>query len=298
MAKEAPERPAAAGTPARIDSLLKDARNELARAHPENSPAETRLEAELLLGAATGLRRSELIAWPERDVSAVAEQGFMRMIARRRAGEPIAYILGEREFRGLSLRINPATLIPRPETELLVDWALAQFPPETRVRCADLGTGSGAIAIAIARERPNWFILGLDASATALTVAAANRQRLGAKNLALLQGDWLAALGEQRLDLIVANPPYVAEQDPHLTRGDLRFEPPAALAAGRDGLAAIRRITAALPSRLAPGGRAAIEHGWDQGAAVRALLRTTPLRHIETHRDLAGHERFTTAAAQ
>ncbi|WPL16704.1 Release factor glutamine methyltransferase [Thiorhodovibrio winogradskyi] len=256
-----------------------------------------RLEAELLLATAAGLRRTDLIAWPERQISAPERLRYQHFIHRRGQGEPIAYILGEREFRGLPLRVSPATLIPRPETELLVDWALARHPPTTPIRCADLGTGSGAIALAIAMERPHWQILALDYSVAALAMAATNRERLKAAHVQLIQADWLSPIAAQRLDLILANPPYVAARDPHLSRGDLRFEPPGALIAGADGLAAIRRIAAELPSHLTPAGQVALEHGWDQGAAVRALLRQAGLTMIETHRDLAGQERFTSARA-
>ncbi|MBK1648078.1 peptide chain release factor N(5)-glutamine methyltransferase [Rhabdochromatium marinum] len=291
-----PRAPQHIDTPQRIDALLHWAKQQLqTRTHPQQSHAESRLEAELLLGTAAQLSRTEIIAWPERRLNLAKQSRFEQMIQRRCAGEPIAYILGEREFRGLPLRVSPATLIPRPETELLIDWALAQHPPDAVIRCADLGTGSGAIAIAIALERPHWPLLALDRSAAALAIAAANRQQLGAESVVLMQSDWLDPIAAQSLDLILANPPYVAAGDPHLRQGDLRFEPAAALAAGADGLSAIRHIAAALPRHLAPGGQTAIEHGWDQGAAVRTLLATAGLTAIATHRDLSGHERFTSA---
>lgn len=257
--------------------------------------ASARREAELLLGAATGLNRAALIAWPERAPDPPALACFARMIRRRCAGEPIAYLLGDWEFHQLRLHVTAATLIPRAETELLVDWALAQRPSDPPSRCADLGTGSGAIALAIAVQRPTWHILALDRSRAALSVAAANRARLQAQGVALIQGDWLEAIGREQLDLILANPPYVGADDPHLAQGDLRFEPREALVAGSDGLSAIARIAAAAPSRLRRGGALAIEHGWTQGAAVRALLINAGLGAIETHRDLAGHERCTSA---
>lgn len=267
-----------------------------ASAAQTGAATNARLESELLLTTATGLGRTQLIAWPERQPSEPARLRFARMIDRRDQGEPIAYILGEREFRGLPFYVTPATLIPRPETELLVDWVLARYSASARIHCADLGTGSGAIALAIAARRPGWRILALDRSAAALAVAAANRRRLQAKQVWLVQGDWLGAIAKHKLDVIVANPPYVASRDPHLARGDVRFEPSVALVGGADGLAAIRRLAPDLPSGLAPGGRVAMEHGWNQGASVRAILRQAGLKHIRTHRDLAGHERFTSAA--
>ncbi|EIC21704.1 peptide chain release factor N(5)-glutamine methyltransferase [Thiorhodovibrio frisius] len=287
----APSAPAPADPAPSIAALLHWGRAQLTA----SATPTARLEAELLLATAASLGRTDLIAWPERQIGEPEQTVFAHMIRRRSQGEPIAYVLGEREFRGLPLRVSPATLIPRPETELLVDWALAQHPPTASIRCADLGTGSGAIALAIALERPHWQVLALDRSGAALAIAATNCQRLKADQIQLIQSDWLSPIAAQRLDLILANPPYVAAQDPHLTRGDLPFEPASALIAGNDGLAAIRRIAAELPRHLTPTGRAAIEHGWDQGAAVRTILNQAGLTMIETHRDLAGHERFTSA---
>lgn len=255
----------------------------------------TRPEAEGLLAAATTWPRTALIAWPEREVTAEAQARFAELVARRRRGEPIAYLLGQRDFRDLTLSVSPATLIPRPETELLLDWALARFPPGASLRCADLGTGSGAIALALASARPNWEIVAIEHCPAALAMAAANRVRLGIHRVMLIQGDWLASLAPGRLDLILANPPYVAAGDAHLLAGDPRFEPRSALVAGPEGLDALRAIAAALPRALAPGGWAVLEHGWNQGRAVRALLRQAGLRDMATHRDLAGHARFTTA---
>ncbi|MBK5968142.1 MULTISPECIES: peptide chain release factor N(5)-glutamine methyltransferase [Thiorhodovibrio] len=273
-----------APTSNRIDALLAWARESL-----------NRLEAELLLGAAAGLERTTIIAWPERALSSSERRRFEQLVTRRHAGEPIAYILGQREFRGLPLRVTPATLIPRPETELLVDWALAQFPPSASIRCADLGTGSGAIALTVALERPGWPVMAVEHSSAALAVAQTNRKALSATNVQLIQSNWLAAIAPATLNLVLANPPYVAAQDPHLSRGDPRFEPLEALAAGADGLAAIRDIAAELPHCLVPGGKVAIEHGWNQGPAVRDLLHQAGLSDVHTHHDLARLERFTSA---
>ena len=257
--------------------------------------ARPRREAELLLCAAAGLSRSTLIAWPGRALTAEQAARFDGWVARRAAGEPVAYILGRCGFYGLELGVTPATLIPRPETELLVDCMLAALPADAPIVCADLGTGSGAIALALAHERPRWTLIAVERSAAAIGIAAANGRALRLDNLQPLLGDWLAAIADASLDAVVANPPYVRCDDPHLRRGDLRFEPVSALAAGADGLDAIRIIIDQARRCLRPGGRVAIEHGWDQGAAVRGLLVAAGYDRIDTHCDLAGHPRFTAA---
>ena len=245
--------------------------------------------------AAAALSRSTLIAWPGRALTAEQAARFDGWVARRAAGEPVAYILGRCGFYGLELGVTPATLIPRPETELLVDWMLGALPADAPIVCADLGTGSGAIALALAHERPRWTLIAVERSAAAIGIAAANGRALRLDNLQPLLGDWLAAIADASLDAVVANPPYVRCDDPHLRRGDLRFEPVSALAAGADGLDAIRIIIDQARRCLRPGGRVAIEHGWDQGAAVRGLLVAAGYDRINTHRDLAGHPRFTAA---
>ena len=250
--------------------------------------ASPRLDLELLLCRAADCPRTLLYARPETELSAPAAAAFEALIERRKRGEPMAYILGEREFWSLSLRVSPATLIPRPETELLVELALA-LVTEPRARVLDLGTGSGAIALALARERPDWEITGSDRSAAALEVAEANRRALALDNVRFRQGDWLA--GERgHYHLIVANPPYVGPADPHLDRGDVRFEPRTALVAAEHGLADLRAIATAAPDHLLPGGWLLLEHGADQGAAVRALC-APGLEAVRSWRDLAGHER-------
>ena len=257
---------------------------------PDGSP---RLEAELLLGEATGLRRPQMLARPDAPLAIEARRRLTRLVERRRRGEPIAYILGCQGFWTLDLQVTPDTLIPRPETELLVEIALARLPAYTPLLVADLGTGSGAIAAALASERPVWTLIAADRSIAALNVACTNARRLQLTNLCTLAGSWLAPFAPASLDAVLSNPPYVRADDPHLTRGDLRYEPRSALAAGPDGLDAIRRIAAAAPDRLKPGGLIALEHGCDQGAAVRDLLAQAGLTGAQTVHDLAGHERVT-----
>ncbi|MGN6313584.1 MAG: peptide chain release factor N(5)-glutamine methyltransferase, partial [Rhodanobacteraceae bacterium] len=218
------------------------------------------------------------------------------LIARRARGEPIAYLIGSRGFHALELRVSPDVLIPRPETELLVELALARIPVDAECRVADLGTGSGAIALSIARERPRARVLATDASGAALAVARDNARRLNLTNVGFAQGDWCAALGDGcDFDLIVSNPPYIAEDDPHLREGDLRFEPRAALASGADGLDAICAIVRDARAHLRGGGWLLLEHGFAQGAQVRALLQESGYREVFTERDLEGRERTTGA---
>jgi len=257
---------------------------------------DSRLEAELLLAESLGRQRSYLYTWPEKELSRQQLTMLDIFLARRVAGEPIAYMLGHREFWSLDLRVNPDVLIPRPETELLVELALAAFPAGTDIQAADLGTGSGAIAAALAHERPTWRIIATDLSAKALAVAQENFRRHGLKNIDGRHGYWFEALHrDERQQLIVSNPPYVEQTDPHLEQGDPRFEPRTALAAGPDGLDEIRQIVGQAPAHLQAGGRMMLEHGRLQGEAVRNLLLRAGFQDIRTHRDLAGHERVTEA---
>ena len=209
------------------------------------------------------------------------------LFARRRAGEPVAYLLGEREFWGLALEVSPAVLIPRPETELLVELALERLPANREAGVLDLGTGSGAIAIAIAAERPRARVTAIDASEQSLAVARSNIARHG-ERVRLLQSDWFVALGDERFDLIVSNPPYIAGADAHLGEGDLRFEPKNALTPGASGMEAIEAIAVAAPVHLAPGGWLLIEHGWDQRAACIELFTRLGFSEVADHDDLAG----------
>ncbi len=240
-------------------------------------------EARLLLAHATGFSEASVLAHPERELPAEAEARFRDFAARRARGEPIAYILGEKEFYGLPLAVTPAVLIPRPETELLVELALG----EDFAAALDLGTGSGAIALALKRARPGARVVAVERSAAALEVAHRNARRLGL-DLDLRHGLWFAPVAGERFDLVVSNPPYVNEGDPHLSEGDLRFEPAAALLGGPDGLDAIRDIVRAAPAHLAPGGRLLLEHGLGQDAAVRNLLAEAGLEVLASWPDLAG----------
>lgn len=258
---------------------------------------EARAEAEILLAHALGRPRTWLFAWPEFEPGAGAEAAFRALVEARRGGRPIAYLTGRRGFWSLELEVTPAVLIPRAETERLVELALERIPRERPVAVADLGTGSGAVALALARERPLASVLATDASAEALAVAESNARRLGLGNVGFAQGDWCAALGERRFDLIVSNPPYIVAGDPHLARGDLRHEPLSALAAGADGLDAIRAIVATAPEHLEAGGWLLLEHGWNQGEAVRGLLVAAGFVTVETAQDLAGRDRVSSGHA-
>ncbi len=253
-------------------------------------PAEARLEIRVLLGHALGVTRAWLIAHEHDELHAPMLEKYQALLARRLAGEPVAYILGEKEFFGRSFHVTPDVLVPRPETELLVELALDMLPPSARV--LDLGTGSGCIAVTLALERPDCGILAVEQSAEALSVAKQNAVHLGAK-LGFCQGSWYQALpaGTERFDLIVSNPPYVAENDSHLAA--LAHEPARALASGPDGLADIRHIVAGAPAWLKPGARLMFEHGWDQGAASRGLLEAAGFYDVETRADLAGIGRVT-----
>lgn len=250
-----------------------------------------RLDAEVLLAAALERPRSYLHAWPERTPEPEQSARFMAWLDRRCAGEPLAYILGRREFWSLELEVTPETLIPRPETELLVELALARLPVDRPITIADLGTGSGAIALALAVERPLARIVAIDRSPAALIVARRNARRLETRHVEFREGDWCAPLRDERFDLIAANPPYVAAADPRWRQGELRFEPPAALVSGADGLDALRVIIGQSPGYLKPGGWLLLEHGYDQGEAVPALLREHGFEAVSDHRDAAGISR-------
>ena len=256
------------------------------------------LETELLLMAALDCRRETLMTWPEREVAAEPAVLFERFVARRRRGEPIAYITGRRAFWDFELSVSPAVLIPRPETELLVEVCLELAAARSGAQTLlDLGTGSGAIAIALARSDPRFKVLGVDVSTEALAVARSNARRLAGGNLSFVEGSWLsplvrAALAEE-VDIIAANPPYIAPQDVHLEEGDLRFEPPLALSCGEQGLSAFRLIVEQSSSVLKPGGWLVFEHGCDQREAVAALMRRAGFCDVECLQDLAGLDRVT-----
>ena len=248
-------------------------------------------DAEALLLHVLRKPRSWLFAHAEEALPAETIAAFDALLARRAAGEPLAYIIGRRGFWTLDLEVTPATLIPRPETELLVELALQRIPPDAAMTIADLGTGSGAIALALASERARAQVSAVDASAAALAVATRNAQRLGIANVEFLHGDWFAPLAGREFGVIVSNPPYIASDDPHLAQGDLRFEPAAALASGRDGFDDIRRIIDGARAQLEPGGWLLFEHGWDQGDAARALLHEAGYVEVLTEQDLEHRER-------
>jgi release factor glutamine methyltransferase len=254
------------------------------------------IEARALLRHVLDCDDSYLIMHADQPLTAGQRQAFDALAARRRSGEPVAYLTGGREFYGLELKVTPAVLIPRPETERLVELVLDRVPAQSEARILDLGTGSGCVAIAIAQERPRARIIAVDAAAGAVALARENAERHGARNLSIVHGDWFAAVRGERFDVIAATPPYVAADDPHLAADELRFEPRSALIAGPEGTECIAAIVAAAGDHLNPGGWLLFEHGHDQGARARALLTAAGLtRQLSTWRDLAGIERVSGA---
>jgi release factor glutamine methyltransferase len=248
-------------------------------------------DIELLLCYCIQKPRSYLRAWPEAVLSPAIEQQFLQLLSRRQQGEPIAYLIGERGFWTLDLQVSPATLIPRPETELLVEIVLSRLQSAVKARVLDLGTGTGAIALALASERADWQLLASDVSEEAVLLAEANRAALGLDNVSIQQSDWFTAIAPGRFDAIVSNPPYIDPQDPHLHRGDIRFEPRSALVADNQGMADIEKIVAKAPNYLADAGWLLFEHGYDQGDKARALLAAAGFQQVFTEQDLAGQDR-------
>lgn len=283
-------RKAESGKVARIADLLDDATARIATALGLEK-REARLEARVLSACAWNVAPAWLIAHATDPLDTSARTRFEALLVRRLAGEPVAYLTGRREFYGRTFEVGPAVLIPRPETEHLVELALERLPPGEAASVLDLGTGSGCIAITLALEQPLARVTAVDRSSAALAVARRNADILNA-TVEFLDSDWFAALGGRRFDLIVANPPYVASGDPHLSQGDLRFEPAAALAAGADGLADLRTLAAAAPAHLVARGWLLLEHGWDQAEAVRALLHAAGFANPATWQDLAGQPRI------
>jgi release factor glutamine methyltransferase len=269
-----------------LGTALKNAIAALAASSP--SP---RLDAEVLVMHACGISRSELIT--RHDVALTGEQQnqLEGLLARRKRGEPVAYITGTREFWSMELNVTPATLIPRPETELLVEKALEHIPRGAAWTIADLGTGSGAIALAIAKERPRCRVVATDSSTAALEVARSNARKFSLTNIEFRQGDWFTPLAGASFDMIVSNPPYIRAGDSHLKQGDLRFEPATALVSGADGLGAIRHIARHAREFLRPDGWLLFEHGWDQAEAIGEYLRQQGYRDIVCYTDLAGQAR-------
>ena len=269
-----------------IADALRKARRQL-----DNVSETSQLDAEILLSHALECDRSYLRTWPERPLSPEQQTQFQELIERRHTGEPIAYIIGERDFWDMTLHVSTHTLIPRPETETLVEQALDRIPPDAHWQIADLGTGSGAIALAIARERPHCQLVATDISAAALDIARKNAARNEVRNIRFVEGAWLAPLAGELFNMIVSNPPYVHPDDPHLQQGDLRFEPLSALHSAPDGLTDIRIICDTARQHLHPGGWLLLEHGFDQGPATRACLAELGYQQVHTIEDLAHHPR-------
>jgi release factor glutamine methyltransferase len=259
---------------------------------PQNS--DSRLEAQLLLAHTLERDRSWLYAWPEYELNEEQERSYLGLLSRRAKGIPIAYITGEREFWSLPFKVTEDTLIPRPETELIVATVLQLADHDQSISLLDLGTGSGAIAITLASEHPSWSITATDASRKALTVAETNARQLGTPHIHFVQGDWFDPLEKNsKFHIIVSNPPYVAEHDAHLQSGDLRYEPPGALSSGLDGLRDLRQIIAQAPAMLHAGGWLLVEHGMDQAGSARKLFQDADFCEISSKTDLAHRERIT-----
>jgi len=273
---------------ATIATLLRMASSELGKT--SHSP---RLDAEILLAHVLETPRSHLHARPEQRVDDKKMRQFALLVVARCKGRPIAHLTGKRDFWSLSLKVTAATLIPRPETELLVEETLRVVPAGARWYIADLGTGSGAIALSLARERPHCKFVATDISRLALEVARENASGLKITNVEFLEGEWFTPIASRRFGAIVSNPPYVPNDDPHLRSGDLRFEPRLALTGGPDGLAAIRKIVLRAPTHLESGGMLLLEHGYDQGERVRGLLAAAGFTHIYSVSDLSGNSRVT-----
>ncbi|OZY86707.1 protein-(glutamine-N5) methyltransferase, release factor-specific [Cellvibrio mixtus] len=262
----------------------------------ESISDSARLDIELILCHILQKNRTWLFTWPEALLTPVQADRFQVFFNRRKSGEPVAHIIGQREFWSLPLAVNNSTLIPRPDTELLVETVLdlfAQDAPQQARRALDLGTGTGAIILAIASEKPHWKLLGVDFSADAVALAEYNRAALGLSHVAIAQSNWFEHVGAQLFDVIVSNPPYIDPQDPHLTQGDVRFEPLSALIADNQGLADIEHIVAQAGHYLQAQGWLLVEHGYDQAQRVRDLFTQRGFVQVETRRDLGGNERIT-----
>ncbi len=255
----------------------------------ETSPS-ARLDAEALVTHITGFSRAELMTRDRHLLSARQTTNLFRLVERRATGEPIAHLIQKREFWSLELMVSPATLIPRPETEVLVEQALAVIPTNVAWAVADLGTGSGAIALALAKERPRCQVIAIDSAPAALDVARENARRHELTNVEFLQGSWFEPL-DRCVDLVVSNPPYIRNNDPHLACGDVRFEPDYALLGGADGLDTIRYIVAHAKDYLYPGGKLLLEHGYDQGIAVCSLMQHHGYVNVACHQDIACRDR-------
>lgn len=251
------------------------------------------LDAELLLSHCLGRNRSFLRAWPEQLLSTRETEAFQTLLQKRLQGTPIAYLLGEREFWSRPFKVTPDVLIPRPDTELIIELALQLLGDKPMAKLIDLGTGSGIIAVTLALEIPKSTLLACDISLDALAIAKHNATLLGAKNLSLVQSDWFSAIDDHDFDLVIANPPYIAMDDPHLLQGDVRFEPLQALISPDQGLKDIRVLTDQARRHLTSGGYLLIEHGYQQQQAVQEIFQQFDFKHVTTHCDLAGNPRVT-----
>jgi len=271
-----------------ISELLKKSTTQL-----EKISDSARLDSEVLLCSVLEKNRSYLMTWPEKKLSENQLKHFQKILEQRLQGNPIAHITGHKEFWSLDLKISKNTLIPRPETELLVEQVLEQFPAVTNKKLLDLGTGSGAIALAIASERPHWDITATDQSATALKIAQENAQRLNITNIEFKHGSWYQAVADIKFDIIVSNPPYIVNTDPHLKLGDVRFEPLSALASGTDGLDDINEIANQAKQHLNQGGFLIIEHGYDQQTAVNDIFNKAGFNNVTQTLDLSNNPRNT-----
>ncbi|WP_397608169.1 peptide chain release factor N(5)-glutamine methyltransferase [Silanimonas sp.] len=277
-----------------VGAAVRSASAGLAAADGERDATEARADAELLLAHVLGKDRTWLFTHAGDPLDDAAALRFEALVERRRAGEPVAYLVGQRGFWRFDLEVTPDTLIPRADTECLVEQALARLPNDRPLRLLDLGTGTGAIALALANERPRAGVVAVDLSPGAAAVARRNALRVGvAERVEVREGAWFAPVAGERFDLIASNPPYIEDDDPHLAEGDLRFEPRSALASGADGLDDLRLIVRDAPAHLRPGGWLLVEHGWQQGTAVRALFDAAGFNDIGTVGDLEGRDRVT-----
>jgi release factor glutamine methyltransferase len=275
-----------------VTSIVQALAHAAEQLHTSDTP---QLDAEVLLMHVLSKPRSHLHAWPEAQLDSEQLTRYEALVTRRAEGQPVAHLTGRREFWSLDLEVTTHTLIPRPDTELLVEETLKQLPADRSLHILDAGTGSGAIALALAHERPHWQVFASDRSPACLAVARNNATQLGLTNIHFFTGDWCDSIADQSLDALISNPPYIAEQDPHLVEGDVRFEPRSALTAGADGLDDLCQLATAASRVLKPAGFILLEHGFEQAEAVRNLLKNNELTEQGSARDLAGHERVSYA---
>ena len=264
----------------------------LLRAKELSESDSPRLDLEVLLCHLLGKSRAWLYTWPEHALDTSQQSQFDGLVKRRIAGEPVAHLTGSREFWSLPLKVNRSTLIPRPDTEVLVEVVL-ELCPQAQASVLDLGTGTGAIALALASEKKRWQITAVDTMPAAVALAEENRRMLGFEHVEILRSDWFSAIDARKFDVIVSNPPYIDTQDPHLREGDVRFEPLSALVAEEQGLADIRKIATDARAFLLENGLLAVEHGWEQGKAVRKVFAELGYKNVETRLDYAGRDRIT-----